>query len=104
MQAVWKKWIEQPVTNEQTMKLFRLLANTETLQKKLIDRWAVESEDRGHNAYAAYSALTYYSSHNEGEFAIRGGDEENEHSIMLKREHKVAGWLATKEWKEFVAA
>lgn len=95
----WRKWTKTPIAHEAAMNLFRAIARTPSQLDKFSDRWLVEQEDRGRNLWAAYSTLTYYSSHNEGQFAVRR-ESANASAIMMQRELNVAKWI---ERPEFLA-
>lgn len=100
----YRKWCTQPVTVQQTMEMFQKIATTPSLYDKLISQWAVEREHRGSTVWSAYSAMTYYASHNSGEFALRMINHEAEARNMVQREIAVSKWLKTPAWQEFVTA
>ena len=101
-QEEWKRLTTIAVERAATMQMFRDLCSTELLADRLFTRWGVERDNLGSNAWSVYNAMTYYASHNEGEFAVKASSDANEHSIMLQREQRVAAWLQSAAWKSFV--
>ena len=83
------------------MALFETLADSTKMKDGLVDQYAREMDERGPNLWALYSALTYYSSHNDGAFTLRRSVEEMDTTatIMLRRELAVARWVQSDEWK-----
>jgi hypothetical protein len=99
-QPKWHAWAAKRVKHEDAMNLFRSIANSPRLYDNLGRQYLREQEARGPNLWAVYSTLTYYASHNDGEFALRKSVEDvnSEAHIMLKRELSVSKWVQTKEW------
>jgi len=98
-ESKWRRWSHTPVTREQTMMFFREIVKSPTLVDKLADRWLYEIEDRGQNLWSVYSTLTYYSSHNEGDFAVRTRDDAGVDAAMHQRELDVAKWVQHDAWR-----
>jgi len=98
----YRRWTKKPVTREQTMELFRSIANSPSFYESLMNQWIVEREQRGQTAWSVYSAMTYYASHNEGEFTSRAQEETLAHN-MVNRELTVRRWIESPQWKELVA-
>jgi hypothetical protein len=105
-QKVWYDWARKPVQHEQAMNLFRVIAVSGKMRNSLTDQYMHEVDARGNNLWAVYSALTYYSSHGDGEFVLRKTVEEQDSvaAIMLQREINVARWVETNEWKAMETA
>jgi len=83
------------------MELFKSLALSPTLHEKLVNQYAVEVEDRGPNLWSVYSALTYYSSHNQDGFAVKERDgSPSSAATMFKRETEVAKWVRSAAFKQ----
>lgn len=61
----------------------------ERLGDRLFHQYLVEAKTRGHNLWAVYSALTYYSSHSVGEFGLRNTGNDHAAATMMKRENDV---------------
>ena len=88
------------------MELFKQLANSDKLSENLSQQYMREQETRGANLWSVYSALTYYASHNDGDFKLRSTTEkqDSEAATMLLRELNVAKWVSSKEWMQLEAA
>lgn len=57
---------------------------------RLFHQYLIEAKARGgRNKWALYSALTYYSSHAQGDFALRNTGNDHAASTMINREHQV---------------
>ena len=97
----WQQWAEIPVTNKQTMDLFRAIAASDKMRDGLTEQFMREQEVRGQNLWAVYSTLTHYASHPEGAFAFRKTVEEADAvaATMLRHEMDVARWTRTDQWK-----
>jgi hypothetical protein len=105
-QQKWQKWAETPVGHEQAMQLFRDLATSDKLRDNLTHQYMQERDERGDNLYSVYSALTYYASHNDGDFRLRSSvqTQDTEASTMLQRELTVAKWVNSDAWRKVEAA
>lgn len=99
-QNVWREWARKPVRNMDAMELFRELARTDRLTEKLNDHYMHERDARGENLWAVYSTLTYYASHNDGEFRIRDTGMDTVAVTMLERELRVAKWVNSNAWQK----
>jgi len=105
-QQKWKRWVETPVKHSAAMELFKQLANSDKLSENLSQQYMREQETRGANLWSVYSALTYYASHDEGDFKLRSTTEtqDSKAATMLLRELNVAKWVSSKEWMQLEAA
>lgn len=56
------------------------------LGARLLRQYLIEKRARGPSLWSVYSALTYYSSHAEGEFTLRNTSNDHAASTMMKRE------------------
>tara|TARA_B100000508_G_scaffold135612_1_gene127618 strand:- start:138 stop:998 length:861 start_codon:yes stop_codon:yes gene_type:complete len=65
-----------------------------TRTETLLEGFDRESRSLGNTKWALYNALTYWSTHTEGE---------REHAIRKRREDEVAKALGSKQWQELVA-
>lgn len=101
-QQKWKRWAATPVKHQAAMDLFKQLANSDKLTENLSQQYMREQETRGANLWSVYSALTYYASHDDGEFKMRSTVEKQDSAAatMLLRELVVSKWVETKEWKQ----
>lgn len=105
MASKLSSWANVKVTNQQAMNLLRAIASSPRQFEKLNEQWLEERENRGDNKFALYSALTYYSSHSEGNFKVRENEEHDSFAnVMHERELRVASWAEHKEFKELVGA
>ena len=100
-QVKWKRWADTPVKHEAAMELLKSIATSPRLYENLSNQYMHEMDTRGPNLWSVYSALTYYASHNEGEFALRKPAEaaNTEAQIMMQREMNVAKWIRTPAWR-----
>jgi Domain of unknown function (DUF932) len=105
-QAKWRKWAATPVRHSDAMQLFKDIAQSVKLQEGLTEQYMVESDERGPNLWAVYSAMTYYSSHNTGPFAFRASVEKQDTvaTTMLQRELRVSQWTNTDAWHKLEMA
>jgi hypothetical protein len=105
-QVRWRKWAHTEVKHAEAMQLFRDIAASPKLLESLTDQYTREVDERGANLWAVYSALTYYSSHNEGQFSLRKSVEAQDTvaSIMLQRELNVAQWIKSDTWRKLEEA
>lgn len=101
-QQVWRRWTETQVQHNKTMALFHAISTSKKMREGLADQYAREVDARGSNLWSVYSAMTYYSSHAEGNFVLRRTVEEQDTvaQTMLARELNVAKWIKTPEWKQ----
>lgn len=99
--AIWKRWVETPVKYFVAIELFKTLISNKTLQRNLTDQYTQESDVRGPNLWSVYSAMTYFASHNEGNFKTRNqGEMAGAASTMFKRELAVRSWVNSEAFKE----
>ena len=76
----------------------------ERLGNKLFHQYNVERMSRGgNNLWALYSALTYYASHDTGEFTLRKTGNDHAAATMMKRQLEVSKHLNSAEF-ELLAA
>lgn len=105
-QDKWNRWAATPVKHAAAMELFRELTTSDRLRENLSDQYLRECDVRGHNLWAVYSAMTYYASHNDGEFALRSRENEQDSAAarMLLRELNVAKWVDSNAWHALESA
>jgi hypothetical protein len=101
-QQKWTRWVDTPVGHEQAMQLFRDLATSDKLRDNLSQQYLRDRDERGDNLFAVYSTLTYYASHNDGDFKLRSSvqAQDTEAVTMLQRELTVAKWITTDAWRK----
>ena len=104
----WREWDHRNVTALAVHQFFLdAVANDKdhsALSRKLEERYFTEIMDRGETAWAVYSALTYYSSHNAGTFATRNTANDHAAATMFDRERQVRKWVDSPAWQELLAA
>ena len=71
---------------------------------QLLERFAVESQERGQTVWALRSALTYYASHNSSQFAVRNTGQDSAASVLYGRENEISSLFAGAGWRELLAA
>ena len=71
---------------------------------QLLERFAVEAQERGASLWALRSALTYYASHNSTAFGVRNTGLDNEARTLYQREDKVRRVVESAGWRELLAA
>ena len=75
-----------------------------TLSWKLYNRYlSKEKRQRGSNIFSVMSTLTHYSSHNSDDFDMRRGNPDTIPTRIQTRQEKVAKWMDSKVWNNFVA-
>jgi len=71
---------------------------------QLLERFAVESQERGQTAWALRSALTYYASHNSSQFSVRNTGQDSSAAVLYGRENEISSLFAGAGWRELLAA
>ena len=71
---------------------------------QLLERFAVEAQERGATAWALRSALTFYASHNSSQFAVRNTGQDSSAAVLYGRENEVASLFSSRDWRELLAA
>lgn len=77
------------VLADATVKIWMEHNFGDLLGDRLYHQYLVECQSRGRNLWAVYSALTYYSSHVNGNFGLRNTGNDHEASTMMKRENTI---------------
>lgn len=72
----------------------------------LIRQYENETFVRGNNAWAMYSAMTFYASHDSEIFPLNkmSKDQNNDQERLARRNDKVISWLNSDAWSELIAA
>ena len=101
-QVIWNRWVNTPVKVDGVAELFDKVSTSTKMREGLLDQYERESDSRGKNLWAVYSAMTYYASHSDGQFTLRRSVEEADTvaSTMLTRELNVSKWLNLPEFKK----
>ena len=71
---------------------------------QLLERFAIEAQERGATVWALRSALTYYASHNSSQFAVRNTGQDSAAAVLYGRENEVASLFSSRDWRELLAA
>jgi len=71
---------------------------------QLLERFAVEAQERGATVWALRSALTYYASHNSSQFAVRNTGQDSSAAVLYGRENEIASLFVGAGWRELLAA
>ena len=78
---------------------------SERRREALLDQYSTEAATRGHTLWAAYSAATFYASHNSERFGVRGsGNADNVAATLTERESEVARFVDSAPWQAWAAA
>lgn len=86
--AIWHRWYDKKITNDEALAFFNDRFSGR-LAKRLFRQYLIESEAHGTTMWALYSTMTYYASHDEGQFLLRDTGKDHGASSMLKREEQV---------------
>ena len=101
--AEWQEWAKIDVTKAKAKEVLKSLPNlSDSRAEKLLIQYNREAYERGQSAWALYSALTHYASHNSGNFNLRNTGVDHEAQTMQRREEQVLIWVRSKTWKELV--
>jgi hypothetical protein len=103
MQDIYSQWVGKPISSADAKKF--LEENTTSLQlaAKLLRQFEIECMTHGRTVWALYSALTYYASHNEGEFVVRNTGQDHAAATMLKREESIHNIIETPDFMRLAA-
>jgi hypothetical protein len=71
---------------------------------QLLERFAVEAQERGATVWALRSALTFYASHNSSQFAVRNTGQDSAAAVLYGRENEISSLFAEASWRELLAA
>jgi len=99
---IWRGWQGKRITYEEVQQFFEDKFSGR-LALKLYRQYLIEEQVHGPTVWALYSAMTYYSSHNEGEFVARNTGTDHAAVTMLKREEQVQRTIASNAWSALAA-
>ena len=71
---------------------------------QLLERFAIEAQERGATVWALRSALTFYASHNSSQFAVRNTGQDSSAAVLYGRENEIASLFSSRDWRDLVAA
>lgn len=77
---------------------------SEELASKLLERFEIESIERGQSVWSLRSALTFYASHNSANFSIRNTGNDHSASTLYKREQDIRKIVNSNEFKNLSLA
>ncbi len=77
---------------------------SKALADKLVERFVIESIERGQSVWALRSALTFYASHNSSNFSIRNTGNDHSASTLYTREEEVRKVVNSSEFKTLAFA
>lgn len=100
---IWRKWMGKTISKDDAEQFLKEIVS-ERLAAKLLRQYLIEAESHGFTVWALYSAMTYYATHNEGEFEVRKTDNDHTATTLLKRETDVADWTQTDAFKQLAEA
>jgi len=97
---VFARYVRSPLTDALAkLTLDESLAFSKALVRKIHDQWMREKVVRGANAWALYSAATYYASHFDGAFAARNTGNDHTAATMMARSKKVDALVESDAFK-----
>ncbi len=99
---IWRGWRDRSITELQAKEFFEAKFS-ERLAKKLWHQYLIDVHVHGHNMWALYSAMTYYASHDEGQFETRKTGVDHSAVTLLKREEQVQRTVASDAWSALAA-
>ena len=99
-------WADTPLEYNSVRDMLHSLMGSEQKGDKMLGLYANEVMDRGHNAFALYSAFTNYASYADERngFKLRNTGNDTNAVSMWGREQEVTKWVSSKQFKELVAA
>lgn len=100
--SMWHEWYGKRIDNDEARGFFAD-KYSDQLAKRLFRQYLIEAQVHGPNMWALYSALTYYATHDEGDFATRKTDTNHSPVTMLKREEQVQSVVSSDTWLRLVA-
>jgi len=100
--ATWMQWYGRTLDVGE-VKAFLEDKYSERLAEKLMRQYRIEVHIHGANMWALYSALTYYATHDEGDFATRKTGVDHSAVTLLKREEVVQSVVASDAWTRLAA-
>jgi hypothetical protein len=82
------------------------LLKSDRTAEKMLALYNQEAGVRGENVWALYSAFTNYATYADDRngFTLRNTGKDTNAVSMFQREHKVAQWIESKQFKELIAA
>ena len=97
---IWRRWQNTYVEHDDVMAFLSEKVESDSLLNALKDQVFSEYVHRGKTLWAVYSALTFYASHNDGNFVVSELAKGNEAAVMLRRQNAVKRMVNSSQWKE----
>tara|TARA_R100000781_G_scaffold105058_1_gene68857 strand:+ start:817 stop:1779 length:963 start_codon:yes stop_codon:yes gene_type:complete len=100
----WSHWVGKEISDEEAEKCFEAMPNvSERRVQQLMRQFRIECHTHGRTVWALYSAATFYSSTDSGEFSIRETESDHKASTLMNREQQVRSWISSDEFMEIAA-
>jgi len=101
-----QKMADTPLITANVKELLDNIIKSDKKADKMFTLYNQEVSTRGRNVFALYSAFTNYASYADERngFLLRQTANDNDAINMFKREHEVATWIETPQFKELIAA
>ena len=99
---VWAQWMGKSISDDDA-ETFLSLHFSSRMADKLLRQFHIEAMAHGRTVWALYSALTYYATHDAGDFQVRKTQQDHTAATMLTRERQVMRCVETQEFKQLTA-
>ena len=101
-----KEWAVTPIRHINVRDMLHSLMGSERAGDKMFTLYNHEASVRGENLWALYSAFTNYATYADERngFTLRDTGNDTAQMSMFQREHKVAQWVNSPQFKELIAA
>jgi len=101
-----QRWANTSLAHVDVKAMLEGILKSDSKSEKMYSLYSQEAGVRGRNLWALYSAFTNYASYADERngFALRKTGKDTQAISMFKREIDVAGWIASKQFKELLAA
>ena len=101
-----QSWANKPLFVGDVKNMLESLLKSDRMAEKMFGLYNQEASVRGQNVWALYSTFTNYASYADERngFNLRNTGKDTGAVSMFTREHKVAQWIESKQFKELIAA
>lgn len=102
---VLQTWAEKELAFEDVELLLPEIVGSKRKAEKMGHLYLEETQTRGHNVYALYSAFTNYATYADERngFKLKASDNDNEAVNMFMREQSVIKWVNSPQFKALAA-
>ena len=99
-------WANTDLSTVNVKELLESIMKSDRASEKMFSLYNQEVSIRGRNVFALYSAFTNYATYADERngFQLRNTGNDTNAVSMFQREHKVAQWINTPQFKQLVAA